>query len=468
MKIAIGCDHGGFELKEKLAKYLKEKGHEITDCGTYSTEPADYPKFAYAAAKKVSEGQCDRGIIIDGAGIGSCITANKVTGARAAACYDVSLARNSREHNDANILTLGAGWAGFQLAKEIVDVWLGANCLEERHKKRVAMIMDIEKGVLPPLPAPPPCSCSGCSQNKQDVMADLSAEDLKKIADKLQTMIGGPCKIVDGNIVCTKGSTTLIHYGHPTSLDSGAVKKMIEAGASRIGYTPDGKDLPEEIAKTIDHTILKPNAVPEEIKKLCEEAKQYKFASVCVNPYYVKLCAQLLHGTQVKVCSVVGFPFGATPPEIKGMEARRAIRDGAKEIDMVINVGALKAKDDETVLKDIRAVTDACRDGGAISKVIIETAFLTNEEKVRACLLAKKAGANFVKTSTGYGPGGATVHDVALMKETVKGTKMGVKASGGIRSFADAKKMIEAGATRIGASASVKITQEAKGDKLNG
>ncbi|MFC1521273.1 deoxyribose-phosphate aldolase [Elusimicrobiota bacterium] len=219
--------------------------------------------------------------------------------------------------------------------------------------------------------------------------------------------------------------------------------------------------MPKDIAKTIDHTILKPNATRDEVKKLCEEAKKYHFASVCVNPCHVKLCSEMLRGTEVLVCSVVGFPFGTSTPEIKGMESRRAIRDGAKEIDMVINVGALKDGDNDLVLKDIRAVTDACHDGRAHSKVIIETAFLTDEEKFRACQLAKKARADFVKTSTGYGPAGATVHDVALMKEAVKGTKMGIKAAGGIRSFADAKKMIAAGATRLGASAGIKITQEA-------
>ena len=453
MKIAIGADHGGFELKEKLKKYLAEKGHSLEDVGTFSTEAVDYPTFAYAAARLVSESKCERGIVIDGAGIGSCMVANKVPRVRAAMCYDISTSRNSREHNDANVLTLGAGLIGFDLARQIIDIWLSTECTADRHKKRVAMIVDIEKGTPPPMPA---------QSLKTGDISDISPEDFRKLADRIQSLIGGNCQTVDGNIVCSKDNTIIIHYGHATDIDPASVKKMIDAGAGRIGYTPNGKDVPSDIAGYIDHTILSPFATPDQIKKLCEEAKTYNFASVCVNPYYVKLCSQMLSGTPVKVCSVVGFPFGATPPEVKGLETRRVIRDGAREIDMVINIGALKAGDDETVLKDIRAVTDACRDGGAISKVIIEAAALTDDEKIRACQLSKKAGANFVKTSTGYGPGGATVHDVALMAEAVKGTRMGVKAAGGIRSLADAQKMIQAGATRIGASAGVKITQEAK------
>ncbi len=452
MKIAIGSDHGGFELKEKLKKYLSEKGFSIEDCGTSSPVSVDYPTFAYAVAKLVGENKCSRGIIIDGAGIGSCITANKVHGVRAALCYDLSSAKNSREHNDANVLTLGAGLIGFDLARQITDIWLTSECTLDRHKKRVLMIADIEKG------NPPPPSCAIPDLENID---KISSEDLSRIADRIQTLIGGSCRTFDDNIVCSNGNTFFIHYGHPTDIDPESVKKMIDAGAGRIGYTPNGKDIPSEIAQYIDHTLLNPAATSEDIKKLCEEAKTYNFKSVCVNPVYVKLCSQALRGTSVLVCSVVGFPFGAAAPEIKAMEARRAIRDGAKEIDMVINIGALKTGDDETVLRDIRAVTEACREGSAVSKVIIEAAQLTDDEKIRACRLAKKARADFVKTSTGYGPGGATVHDVELMSEAVKGAKMGVKAAGGIRSFADAKKMIQAGATRIGASAGIKISKEA-------
>lgn len=216
-----------------------------------------------------------------------------------------------------------------------------------------------------------------------------------------------------------------------------------------------------DIASLIDHTLLKPEATPEQIAQVCSEAREYRFASVCVNPVYVKLAWDLLKGSPVKVCSVVGFPLGATPSEVKAFEARRAIRDGASEIDMVIHVGSLKAGADDLVQEDIATVVEACHSGGAICKVILETCFLTEEEKVRGCLLAKRAGADFVKTSTGFGPGGATVEDVALMRRTV-GPDMGVKAAGGIRTLEALRQMVAAGATRIGASASVKIMQEAQ------
>ncbi|MFQ5489738.1 MAG: deoxyribose-phosphate aldolase [Phycisphaerae bacterium] len=221
--------------------------------------------------------------------------------------------------------------------------------------------------------------------------------------------------------------------------------------------------MPDEVAKYIDHTLLKPDATAQDVIDLCDEARQYGFASVCVHPTNIRLVAERLQGSSVRVCSVVGFPHGANVPETKALEARRAIRDGAREIDMVINVGALKSGDDALVYRDIRAVTDACQDGGAICKVILETALLTDDQKVRACQSATRARADFVKTSTGFSGGGATAHDVALMAEAVKGTKMGVKASGGIRSYEDAQKMIRAGATRLGASAGVKIIKQAKG-----
>ncbi len=215
-----------------------------------------------------------------------------------------------------------------------------------------------------------------------------------------------------------------------------------------------------DIARHIDHTLLRPEATDEQVRRLCEEAKEYGFAAVCVNPTYVSLAAKLLQDSSTKVCTVVGFPLGAHLSEIKAVEAEHAIHDGAKEIDMVINIGALKNGDDELVYRDIAAVVDVCHDGGAVCKVIIEAALLTDDEKVRACQAARRARADFVKTSTGFGPSGATVHDVALMVQTVQGTSMGVKAAGGIRSLADAKKMIEAGATRIGTSAGVQIMKE--------
>jgi len=207
----------------------------------------------------------------------------------------------------------------------------------------------------------------------------------------------------------------------------------------------------------IDHTLLKPEATKDQIVKLCEEAVEFGFASVCINPTYVSLAADLLRNTPVKVCTVVGFPLGASTPLVKAVEARDAIAAGAREIDMVINIGALKSGDDDLVGRDIRAVVEAAR-GRALVKVILETALLTDDQKVKACLIAKAEGADFVKTSTGFGPGGATVEDVRLMRKVV-GKEMGVKASGGIRNLESARKMIEAGASRIGASASVAIVK---------
>ncbi|MDX1691745.1 MAG: deoxyribose-phosphate aldolase [Acidimicrobiia bacterium] len=211
-----------------------------------------------------------------------------------------------------------------------------------------------------------------------------------------------------------------------------------------------------DLAGYIDHTLLKPDATAAEIDRMCEEALEFGFASVCVNPAWIARVASHLRGSDVRACSVVGFPLGATTPHIKAMEARRALRDGAEEIDMVINVGALKSGDRDLVERDIAGVADACREVGAVCKVIIETSLLTDEEKVVASRLAVDAKADFVKTSTGFSTGGATVYDVALMREAV-GPEMGVKASGGVRSREEAMDMIAAGATRIGASAGIAI-----------
>lgn len=217
-----------------------------------------------------------------------------------------------------------------------------------------------------------------------------------------------------------------------------------------------------DIAKTIDHTLLKAETTKEDVKKLCEEARAYEFASVCINPVWVAYASEQLQGTKVKVCTVIGFPLGASTTVVKAFETKDAIENGATEVDMVINIGALKAGDDETVLKDIQAVTASAR-GKALTKVIIETSLLTDEEKERACKLAVQAGADYVKTSTGFSTGGATEEDVRLMRKTV-GSAVGVKASGGVRSQEDAVGMIKAGATRIGASSGVKIVQGLKGD----
>lgn len=238
------------------------------------------------------------------------------------------------------------------------------------------------------------------------------------------------------------------------------VQSIVDAGAARLGVNASG-GAPRGVAGYIDHTLLKPDATRAEIEKLCREAAEYHFATVCVNPAWVGLCASLLRGTGVGVCSVVGFPLGATTPDVKAYETRRAVFDGAREIDMVINVGALKSGDVRLVEKDIDAVASVCRQTGATSKVIIEAALLTDDEKVTACTLAKAAGADYVKTSTGFGPGGATVADVALMRRVV-GPEMGVKAAGGVRDLEGLQAMVAAGATRVGASAGVKIVAGAK------
>jgi deoxyribose-phosphate aldolase len=241
------------------------------------------------------------------------------------------------------------------------------------------------------------------------------------------------------------------------------VQPVVDAGADRIASTLGIAPTDDRLAHMIDHTILKPEATQDEIAQLCFEARKYNFASVCVNSTNVKLCAQLLESSGIPICTVVGFPLGAMPTDVKVFETQQAIREGASEVDMVINVGALKSKDYELVEEDIASIARICHANGVILKVIIEAALLTDEEKVVACQLAKVAGADFVKTSTGFGPGGATVEDVALMRRVV-GPSIGVKAAGGIRTYEDAQKMIAAGASRLGASASVKIMQGAGKD----
>ena len=244
------------------------------------------------------------------------------------------------------------------------------------------------------------------------------------------------------------------------------VERIVDAGAERIGIVLGQSATAHDWASLIDHTLLKPEATESDIKKLCAEAAEFGFASVCVNPGWVKKAADFLKGTGVPVCTVIGFPLGATLPDVKAYETRRSIFNGAGEVDMVINIGALKSGDDCLVEDDIKAVADAAHENHILCKVIIETALLTDEEKVRACLAAKNAGADFVKTSTGFAKGGATADDVALMRRTV-GSELGVKASGGVKGIEDARAMFEAGATRIGASVGVKIAQEASGIKSN-
>ena len=237
------------------------------------------------------------------------------------------------------------------------------------------------------------------------------------------------------------------------------VQQLVDAGATRLGGALGLRQIPTGIAQYIDHTLLKPDATPQQIAKLCDEAREYHFASVCVNPCNVRSCTELLRGTSVLICSVIGFPLGATMPEVKAYESERAIWDGATELDMVINVGALKGGDGTLAQRDIEAVVHVAHRSRALVKVIIEAALLTDDEKVQACTFAKAAQADYVKTSTGFGPGGATLQDVELMRRTV-GPDMGVKAAGGIRDYETAEKMIAAGASRIGASAGIKIIQE--------
>ncbi|MBN2602129.1 MAG: deoxyribose-phosphate aldolase [Candidatus Marinimicrobia bacterium] len=453
MIVALGADHGGYLLKESLKSFLSEKGYAVIDCGTTSNEAVDYPKFAFAVAKQVAEKNAQFGIMIDGAGIGSAMTANKVKGIRAAACYDISTANNAREHNNANMLTLGAGLTGEALVKQIVMTFLTTECTAERHLKRVAMIDELDKGTIDKALFKPIATTG-----KEEKLADISNEDLLKIAQRVSELITNKNNSVtpgpnhqDSDMVCMCGVTV--------DRKPETIRQFLDFGVQRLGYHEGtGCDcVPGDIAQCIDHTVLSPGATEEDIKRICAEAREYNFATVCISPSYVSLAAKELEASPVKVCTVVGFPSGAHTPEIKALEARRAIRDGAREIDMVINIGALKSGNDDLVYKDIRMVCEACEDGGAISKVIIEAALLTDDEKVRACELSKKARANFVKTSTGFGPHGATAEDVALMRKVVGYSGIGVKAAGGIRSYEDAEKMIKAGANRIGASASIKI-----------
>lgn len=240
------------------------------------------------------------------------------------------------------------------------------------------------------------------------------------------------------------------------------MRSLIADGGVRFGLTGAESEAAREVARYIDHTLLKPDATRDEILKVCEEGVRFGFASVCINPIWVRDAACALRGSGVKVCTVIGFPLGANEPDTKAYEARRAIFDGASELDMVINIGALKSGDHDLVSRDIRGVVQVAHEVGYICKVIIETALLTDDEKVSACLIAKEAGADFVKTSTGFSKGGATAADVALMRRAVGG-QMGVKASGGVRDLKQAQEMIHAGATRIGASVGVKIIQEIVG-----
>ena len=423
MRIALGADHGGYALKEQLSLKLRAQSHQVIDLGTSSNEVVDYPVFARQVAEAVASGRCERGIMLDGAGIGSAMVANKVPGVRAALAYDLSSARNSREHNDANVLTLGAGLIGPDLAWQIVELWLRTDCSEERHRRRVGMIEgDATMGCRAAVPAG-------------------SAGGATTPAEPAPT---------------APGASTLLS---PRDLERllAELAPLIAPGGGSPAERP-----PADLARYFDHTLLRPDATRAQIRQLCAEAREHGFAAACVNPVWVPLVASELRGSAVATCAVVGFPLGASHPEVKAFEARRAIREGAREIDMVIAIGALKAGEDETVLADIRAVVEACRERGALCKVIIETCLLTDDEKRRACRLARRARAHFVKTSTGFAGGGATEADVALMAAEVSAAGMAVKASGGIRDLGAARRLLAAGASRLGASASVAILAEAK------
>ncbi len=416
-RIVVGADHGGFELKEQIASWLKSQGHSITDVGTHAKAPSvDYPVFAAKVARTVAAGRADVGIMVDGAGIGSAMTANKIPGVRAAACYNEALARNSRQHNGANLLTLGSGQTPFEQAKGIVETFLATDCTEERHLRRVQMIKDLESSR----------AASPVMAAIKEMKLELSSQDIARIADRVKQIVG----------------------------NGGGVANPAAVAAAT------GNLSASQLARMIDHTLLKPEATAADVKKLCEEAIQYNFWSCCVNSAMVPVAAQALRGSSVKVCAVVGFPLGAMPASMMAMEARRAMRDGAREIDMVINVGKAKSGDWDGVTRDIRTVCESVKDGRGLLKVILETCLLTPDEIVKACLASMKARADYVKTSTGFNKGGAKAEDVALMSRTVA-PKLGVKASGGVRTYADAMLMIRNGATRIGASSSVKMMQEA-------
>ena len=285
----------------------------------------------------------------------------------------------------------------------------------------------------------------------------LNQQDLQRLID-----------IITEEVIAAQGSPAVGSSRcacHSVLLDCcpERLRGVIDAGATRLGVHATGGAV-GSVSGMIDHTLLKPDATRTDIERLCREATEFHFATVCVNPTWVATAARLLRGSGVGVCSVVGFPLGATPADVKNYETRRAIFDGATEIDMVINIGALKSGDLRTVERDIEAVVEPCRQCSAMSKVIIEAALLTDDEKITACTLAKAAGADFVKTSTGFASGGATAADVALMRRVV-GADMGVKAAGGVRDLEGLKAMVAAGATRVGASAGVKIVQESRGQK---
>jgi deoxyribose-phosphate aldolase len=446
--VVVASDHAGFELKEQLTHFIAQLGYATKDLGPSSADPVDYPDFAGAVAEAVASGEAWRGIVVDAAGIGSAIAANKTPGIRAALCVDRAAARSSREHNDANVLTLGARWLRPEEAREIVAVWLETAFAGGRHQRRIDKITQMEQTTAPATPR----LVAG------DVIDSIADEVLRRLTSEGLCALRG-CSGEDGVCPGCDGLCGAACWEKAC--------RVVSAGADRLATLGTVSGFPAEIARLIDHTLLRPEASLKQVLQLCAEARQYSFASVCVNACWVPLASRELNGTPVKVCTVVGFPLGATLASAKIFETEEAIRLGAQEIDMVMNVGALKSCEFERVEQDIRGVVEACHRAGAICKVILECTLLTDEEKVKACCFAQSAGADFVKTSTGFSSGGATAHDVELMRLAV-GAGMGVKAAGGIRSYEDLKAMLSAGATRIGASASVKILQQAAGGNSGG
>lgn len=298
----------------------------------------------------------------------------------------------------------------------------------------------------------------------ESLVSRITQEVLKEISTSQEAAVPSVVRSAtrDGKVCWAKTTGECAGVGCCAELAPASVRQIVSEGADRIGNRLGGVVDAADIAARIDHTLLKATATSDEVRELCREAREYQFASVCINPAYVPLASELLRGSPVKVCTVVGFPLGATTMFAKAAETKEAVANGADEIDMVINIGALKNGEDHLVEEDMRAVVQAA--SGRVTKAIFETALLSDDEVVRACRMAKRAGLDYVKTSTGFGPGGATVHHVALMRKTV-GRSMGVKASGGVRDLEGAREMIAAGATRIGASASVKIV---KGEQASG
>jgi deoxyribose-phosphate aldolase len=468
-KVALASDHAGYDLKEYLKQFLADSGYTVEDLGTHSRDPVDYPDLARAVAEAVAAGKAWRGIVVDGAGIGSAMAANKVAGARAALCYDRATARDSREHNDANVLTLGSRLIPPELAREVAAVWLETKFAGGRHQQRVDKITAIEQrssanAGLMPAPQSGETKLPATSGAARGEMADARTREqlIEAVAREIL------CRLGDQEACALRGleiDETVCPGCDGRCAESCPAKsrRVLAAGAARLGASLGATQIPADIARFIDHTLLKPEATESDVRRLCAEAREYGFASVCVNPTWISLCAAELRNSAVKVCTVAGFPLGATTGSVKLFETEQALKLGALEIDMVINVGALKSGYYERVEQEIRSLAGACHGGGAILKVILECALLSDQEKVVGSRLAKNAGADFVKTSTGFGPGGATAHDVEIMRLVV-GPDMGVKAAGGIRGYEDLRKMLAAGATRIGASASVKIMREAAGE----